>query len=91
MIKAISFARAYTNIEYKDISLIKHTCKTILTYNNKILIKKDDNTLFNVSMGSFFGVELCDFIGLYAPDHLKSLYKNNEIGLYRGDSWPSYH
>ena len=36
-------------------------------------------------MGSFFGAELCDLIGLYALNHLKSLYKNDEIGLYRDD------
>ena len=83
--KAISFARAYTNIEDKDISLIKHTCKTILTFNNKTWIKKDGDTLFDVPMGSFFGAEICDLIGLYALNHLKSLYKNNEIGLYRDD------
>ena len=70
MIKAINFARTYTNIEDKYVNLIKHTCNTILTYNNKTWIKKDDNTSFDVPMGSFFGAELCDLIGLY---HLKSL------------------
>ena len=82
LIKAINFARTYTNIEDKYVNLIKHTCNTILTYNNKTWIKKDDNTLFDVPMGSFFGAELCDLIGLYALNHLKSLYKDNEIGLY---------
>ena len=85
MIKAINFARTYTNIEDKDVNLIKHTCNTILTYNNKTWIKKDDNTLFDVPMGSFFGAELCDLIGLYTLNHLKSLYKDNEIGLCRDD------
>ena len=85
MIKAVNFARAYTNITDNDIDLIKHTCNTILTYNNKIWIKKDNNTLFDVPMGSFFGAELCDLIGLYALNHLKSLYNDNEVGLYRDD------
>ena len=49
-IKAISFAKAYTNIEVKDINLIKHTCKTIKTYYDKTWIKKDDSTLFDVPM-----------------------------------------
>ena len=34
-------------------------------------------------MGSFFSTEICDLLGLYALNHLKFLYKNNEIGLYR--------
>ena len=46
LIKAINFARTYTKIEDKDINLIKHTYKTIITYNDKTWIKKDDNTLF---------------------------------------------
>ena len=36
-------------------------------------------------MGSFFGAELCDLIGLYALSKLKSLYDTKEIGLYRDD------
>ena len=50
LIKAINFARTYTKIEDKDINLIKHTYKTIITYNDKTWIKKDDNTLFDVPM-----------------------------------------
>ena len=49
-IKAISFAKAYTNKEVKDINLIRHICKTITTYYDKTWIKKDDNTLFDVPM-----------------------------------------
>ena len=85
LIQAINFAKEYTDIEEKDIRLIEHTCKTILTYNNKIWIKKDVNTLFDVPMGSFFGAELCDLVGLYILNRLKSIYNTNEIGLYRDD------
>ena len=41
--------------------------------------------LIDVPMGSFFGAELCDLIRFYALNHLKCLYKDNEIGLYRDD------
>ena len=82
---AINFAKKYTIIEDRDIKLIKHTCKTILTFNKKTWIKKDNNNLFDVPMGSFFGAELCDLIGLYALSKLESLYDTKEIGLYRDD------
>ena len=54
LIKAINFASTYADTEDKDIKLIEHTCTTILNYNNKIWIKKDEKILFNVPMGSFF-------------------------------------
>ena len=35
LINTINFASKYTTIEDKDIKLIKHTCKIILTFNKK--------------------------------------------------------
>ena len=84
-IKAINFAMAYTEIEDKDIKLIEHTCKTILTYDNKIWIKNDENALFDVPMGCFFGVELCNLVELYFLHRLKYIYNANEISLHRDD------
>ena len=69
----------------KDIKLIEHTCKTNLTYNNKIWIKKDVSTLFDVPIGSIFGIDLCDLVGLYIIHRHKSIYNANELGLYRDD------
>ena len=63
--------KKYTDIEDKDFELIEHTCKTILTYDNKTWIKNDENALFDVQMGSFFGAELCHLVGLYV---FKSIY-----------------
>ena len=83
--KAIQFAKNYTDIKDEDIRLIKHTCKTILTYDNNICIIKDNNDKFDVPTGSFFGTELCDLVGLYALSNLKHLYNHNEIGLYEDD------
>ena len=85
LISAINFAKKYTTIEDKDINLIKHTCKSILTFNKKTWIKKNNDNLFDVPMGSFFGAELCDLIGLYALSKLETLYDTKEIGLYRDD------
>ena len=72
----------YTNIKDEDIRQIKHTCETILTYDNKPWMKKDNNDKFDVPMVSFFGAELCDLIGLYSLKSLNHLYNHNEIGLY---------
>ena len=36
-------------------------------------VKKGDGTLFNVTMGSFDGAEICELVGLYLLDKLSSL------------------
>merc|ERR1712096_138222 len=64
---------------------IKRTCKTILTFNKKTWIKKDNDNLFDVPMSSFFGAELCNLIGLYILCKLENLYGIKEIGFYRDD------
>ena len=38
--ESIKFAKNYTEIANKDIKLIEHTCKTIITYDKKNLDKK---------------------------------------------------
>ena len=82
---AIEFAKNYINIKEEDIKLIEHTCQNILTHNNNTWVKKDAIVPFDVPMGSFFGAELCDLIGLYTLNKLKPIYNNYEIGLYRDD------
>ena len=72
--EAITFAKNFTEIKNEDIQLIEHTCKTIVTYDNRTWVKKDSNSQFDVPMGSFFGAELCDLVGLYALSKLRHLY-----------------
>ena len=57
----------------------------MLTYNGKQWVKKDQESTFDVPMGSYFGAELCDLIGLYILDKLSNEYETGQIGLYRDD------
>ena len=57
----------------------------MLTYNSKIWTKKDQDLTFDVPMGSYFGAELCNLVGLYILDRLQKNYMSNQIGLYRVD------
>ena len=82
---AINFSKTHTGISDKDIIMIKHSCKSLLTYDNNTWIKKSQETRFNVPMGSYFGAELCDLIQLYILNHLQILYDVKQIGLYRDD------
>ena len=38
--ESITFAKNFTEIKNEDIKLIEHTCKTIVTYDNRTWVKK---------------------------------------------------
>ena len=83
----MEFAEKYYPITDKEINLILHSCKSILTHNNKTWEKIKSDQLFNVSMGSFNGAEICDLIGLFLLNEIKKskIFTDNEFGLYRDD------
>jgi len=37
---------------------------------------------FDVAMGSYVGVEVCEFVGLFLLNELSKLIPNDDIGLY---------
>ena len=48
-------------------------------------VKKTGNPLFDVTMGSFDGAELCELVGLYLLNKIKPLLGTGNVGLYRDD------
>ena len=48
-------------------------------------MKKDNDGLLDVTMGSFEGAEACELVGLFILNDLASKYGTNNIGLYRDD------
>ena len=82
--QALCWASSLANIS-KDISIIKHARKSLLFNNEKPWIKKDSNSLFDVTMGSFDGAEVCELVGLFILNHLNSKFGKENIGLYRDD------
>ena len=48
-------------------------------------VKKGNDTLFDVTMGSFDGLEICELVGLYLLDKLSNLIVRENVGLYRDD------
>ena len=84
--KALGFAGNYTKILIEDIHLIYHCIKSLLFFNNEAWKKKDTDSSFDVTMGSFDGAELCELIGIYIQslltDSIELITKEN-IGLYR--------
>ena len=70
--KAISWASERTQITDQDISIIKHARGFSLN-------------MFDVTMGSNDGAEVCELIGLYILNRLSEKYGKDNVGLYRDD------
>ena len=82
--KAITWARRYTEINDKDIRTIKHARKSLLFHNNRKWTKRDSDSTFDVTMGSYDGAEVCELVGLFMLHSLQGRFGKN-IGLYRDD------
>ena len=80
---AITFAENYISISKEDIRIIKHCRKSLLFYENEALKKKDTDTTFDVTMGSYDGAEVCELIGIYIQSLLTNILSKDNMGLYR--------
>ena len=80
--QALSWASNLTTITDQDIFIIKHARKSILFSNGKRWIKKNCNGLFDVTMGSFDGAEICELVGLFILTKLEGKFGKENVGLY---------
>ena len=53
--------------------------------------KKDGNPLFDVTMGSFDDIEVCELVGLYLLNKNKPLLGSSNVGLYKNDGLAILH
>ena len=52
-------------------------------------MKKGENPLFDVTMGSNDGAELCEFVSIYLLGKLSNIIDQKDNGLYRDDDLAS--
>ena len=83
--RSISFARSLTTISDSVINIIHHSRKSLLFDRTSVWVKKGNNSLFDVTMGSYDGAELCELVGLYLLNQLSTVIDKSSVGLYRGD------
>ena len=62
-----------------------HCQKSLLFYKNEPWKKTDSDSCFDVTMVSYDGAEICEFIGIYLLSHLCTIINKNNCGLYRDD------
>ena len=82
---ALAYAGSITEISREVVNVIKQARKSLLFNGDEIWIKKGENPLFDVTMGSFDGAEICELVGLYILDKLCTFIDKKQIGLYRDD------
>ncbi len=83
--QALSWASNLAIITKDEISIIKHARKSVLFNDGKPWTKKDSNSLFDVTMGSYDGAEICELVGLFILNKLGQKFGKENIGLYRDD------
>ena len=83
--KAISFASNHTTVSLEDICIIKHSRKSLLFHLEQAWKKKESSSCFDVTMGSYDGVELCELIGIFTQLVSKDIINKEGMGLYKDD------
>ena len=77
-------------VQSQVIDYIMHSRKSLLLSKNEIWIKKKDNPNFDDPMKSFDRAELCELVGLYLLNILKSEFVGKNIGLCRDDGFSCF-
>ena len=85
LIKAINFAKTLTPISEGEYKIIMHARKSVLFNSESAWQKKNNPNLFDVTMGSFDGAEVCELVGLLILEKLGKIFGKNNVGLYRDD------
>ena len=82
---SLNFAGEYQDISGDDLRIIKHCRKSLLFNENEAWKKKDTESCFDVTMGSFDGAEICESVGIYILHRLSTIIEKNDNGIYRDD------
>ena len=82
--EAIQFAKEHVPITRKYVEVIFHARKSVLYKGGEPWMKKEGGS-FDVTMGAYDGVEVCELIGIYMLYLIGKKYDSKNIGLYRDD------
>ena len=82
---AISFAKQHTDLSNENLRIIKQCRKSFLYNNQEPWEKRNTDSCFDVTMGSYDGAEICELVGIYPLFLLANIIDKNNSGLYRDD------
>ena len=84
LLESIEFAKKFTAIEPREVDIILHARKCLLFNQEETWVKQDEN-LFDVTMGSYDSSEIADLVGLFLLSELEKRFGKGNIGIYRDD------
>ena len=71
-----------TTINHSVISIINHSRKSLHFDKTSAWVKKRNNYLFDVTMGSYDGVEICEIVGLYLLNRSSTVIDKSCVDLH---------
>ena len=83
--RSISFAKSITSISNSVININRHSTKSLLFGKTSTWVKKGNNYLLDVTMGSYDVAKICEFVRLYFLNQLSTVIDKSSVGLYRDD------
>jgi hypothetical protein len=83
--KAIDWAKNITHIPDQHKTIIYHARNSLLFNNKTPWVKRNNQSLFDVTMGSYDGAEICELVGLFILNELSKSLGKDRVGLYRDD------
>lgn len=84
--RSIAFAKSKGIVKKQVFDTILNARKSFLFHKDEPWTKKDTQSHFDVTEGSYDGAEVCELVGLYLLHKLQPLFPNNSsVGLYRDD------
>ena len=81
--KALDFAGQVTHISQEERKILKNARQSILYHNDRVWQKHQG--LFDVTMGSYDGCEVCETVGLFIIYTIRQEFPQLDFGLYRDD------
>ena len=85
LMEAVKFARQYTDITKEEEEVIFQARESLLFENERAWMKREKDTLFDVTMGSFDEAETCELVGVFVHNKLSGFFEKRAVGLYRDD------
>ena len=91
LLKAIEHAKLYISITHQELDIILHARKSLLFSKNQPWEKTINESLFDITMESYDGAEICELVGLCILSTLGKIYEIQNVGLYRDDGLACFH
>ena len=82
--KALDYASKFATVTQEDREIIIHAKRSLLHHQNSPWTKRDSDSMFDVTMGSYDGAETCELIGAYLLSIIAPKFKH-QVGLYCDD------